>query len=101
MRITNHSATIIDNIFVNCYHDIIDPTIVISDFSDQFPLVLWLKILMMYSNRKHQKHAIINALIEQKNNFLLGLSKQTGRKTIQLLVKGILSLPTTDLLKII
>src|SRR6218665_1213681 len=36
-RITNHSATIIDNIFVNCYHDIIDPTIVISGFFWPFP----------------------------------------------------------------
>ena len=39
-RITNHSATIIDKNFGNCYHDIIDPTMVISDFSDHFPLVL-------------------------------------------------------------
>jgi len=42
-RISSHSATIIDNIYVNCIHDITEPTIVVSDFSDHFPLVMWLK----------------------------------------------------------
>ena len=42
-RIASHSATIIDNINVNCIYDITEPTIVVSDFSDHFPLVMWFK----------------------------------------------------------
>src|SRR6218665_1157083 len=86
-RITNHSATIIDNIFVNCYHHIIDPTIVISDFSDHFPLVLWLKNTYdVLSDRKPQKHAIINdALIEQ---FSSRLEQTNWEKVVSAISEG-------------
>src|SRR6218665_407735 len=41
-RVTETTATLIDNFFTNCTQDIIDPTIIISDFSDHFPIMLWL-----------------------------------------------------------
>src|SRR6218665_3727073 len=40
-RITDHSATLIDNIFTNFSHEVVDPTIITSDFSDHFPIILW------------------------------------------------------------
>src|SRR6218665_1053389 len=41
-RFTETTATLIDNSFTNCTQDIIDPTIIISNFSDRFPILLWL-----------------------------------------------------------
>src|SRR6218665_2207952 len=41
-RVTETTATLIDNFFTNCTQDIIDPTIIISDFFDHFPIMLWL-----------------------------------------------------------
>jgi len=74
-RITNHSATLIDNIFVNCYRDIIDPNDsnqcflwpLLFSHSSHFTLVLWLKNTYdVLSNRNPQKHVTINdALIQQ------------------------------------
>src|SRR6218665_4089966 len=41
-RVTERTATLIDNFFTNYTQDIIDPTIIISDFSVHFPIMLWL-----------------------------------------------------------
>ena len=40
-RVTDTTANLIDNFFTNCTQDIIDPTIIVSDFSDHFSILLW------------------------------------------------------------
>ena len=40
-RITDHSATLIDNIISNFTYDANAPIIIISDISDRFPIMLW------------------------------------------------------------
>ena len=40
-RVTDNSATLIDNIFSNFIQEITDPTIIIHDCADHFPITLW------------------------------------------------------------
>src|SRR6218665_586040 len=40
-RVTDNSATLIDNIFSNFIQEITDPTIIIHDLADHFPITLW------------------------------------------------------------
>jgi len=40
-RVTEFTATLIDNIFGNFSRETHDPTVIISDFSYHFPIMLW------------------------------------------------------------
>jgi len=72
-RIASHSATIIDNIYVNCIYDITEPTIVVSDFSDHFPLVMWLKNDYAIATSKQPCiHKIINDTLINQFSHALG-----------------------------
>ena len=41
MRVTNTTATLIDNIFMNFSQEAIDPTVFIKYIADHFPILLW------------------------------------------------------------
>src|SRR6218665_958990 len=41
-RITDNTATLIDNIFTNFWLEVIDPVIIVSDISDHLPVMLWI-----------------------------------------------------------
>src|SRR6218665_3180870 len=40
-KITEFTATLIDNIFTNIVQDVIDPFVIVSDLSDHFPVISW------------------------------------------------------------
>src|SRR6218665_2930368 len=72
-RIGGHSATIIDNIYVNCIYDITEPTIVVSDFSDHFPLVMWLNNdYAIATSKQPYSHKIINDTLINQFSHALG-----------------------------
>src|SRR6218665_787429 len=66
-RVTEETATLIDNIFTNFYQEIHDPTVIISDFSDHFPIMLWFNIGVSSAPSNHNKKTrLINEnLIQQ------------------------------------
>ena len=60
-RITCSTATLIDNIFVKNVQDIIEPSILVCDFSDHYPLVTWFsKVLETRIKRAWQPMRIVN-----------------------------------------
>jgi len=60
-RITCSTATLIDNIFVKNIQDIIEPSILVCDFSDHYPLVTWFsKVLETRIKRALQPMRIVN-----------------------------------------
>ena len=67
-RITETSATLIDNIFVNKLYDITDSAIIYSDISDHLPVIVCVETV---STRKHTVNAMLKRIysIEQYNNF--------------------------------
>jgi len=52
MRVTDTTATLIDNIFMNFSQEAIDPTILINNISDHFPILLWFNNEVSESNSR-------------------------------------------------
>src|SRR6218665_270644 len=52
-RITEFTATLIDNIFTNIVQDVIDPFVIVSDLSDHFPVISWFQNFSPTTSNPH------------------------------------------------
>jgi hypothetical protein len=72
-RITDQSATLIDNIFMNCIQDDFDSAIIYSDISDHLPIAVHIKNKVIKNNRSKN---VKKRVYDQKSiqNFKIHLS---------------------------
>ena len=67
-RITDHSSTLIDNLFTNAWPKLIDSSIIASDISDHMPIIARFDLeVVRYGNFTHSNRRIIND--ERKESF--------------------------------
>ena len=64
-RVTPDTATLIDNFFSNFSQDIVDPTIIVNDLSDHFPILLW------FGNGAHTLKSKPNGSFRTVNDVLI------------------------------
>lgn len=58
-RVTENTMSLIDNILTNMYDKIQEPTVLLSDFSDHFPILFWMDVIGGCTDSKILKNTIV------------------------------------------